>query len=137
MRNSGNPHQWSDGYPNRCVSARDMSEGTLYGVFSEDRLCGVFFFRVGEDETYNYIENGCWLNSNPYGVIHRIAGDGSCKGILKAAVDLAFTKISDVRIDTHRDNHVMQRHLEAMGFSRCGIIYIKNGEERIAYHKSI
>ena len=30
----------------------------------------------------------------------------------------------------------MQRSLQKYGFSRCGIIYLANGEERIAFHKT-
>ena len=28
----------------------------------------------------------------------------------------------------------MQRSLQKFGFTRCGIIYLANGEDRIAYH---
>jgi hypothetical protein len=33
---------------------------------------------IGKDPTYAVIENGNWLNDEPYGVIHRIASNGRC-----------------------------------------------------------
>jgi len=41
-----------------------------------------------------------------------------------------------LRIDTHGDNVVMQRVLEGLGFTRCGIIYIEeDNDPRIAFEK--
>jgi RimJ/RimL family protein N-acetyltransferase len=40
-----------------------------------------------------------------------------------------------VRIDTHADNKVMQHVLEKRGFRRTGIIYLENGDPRIAFEK--
>lgn len=42
-----------------------------------------------------------------------------------------------VRIDTHRDNHAMQRLLLRNGYVRCGIIYLESGSERIALEKCL
>ena len=42
-------------------------------------------------------------------------------------------RCGNIRVDTHRDNKVMQHILTKQGFQRCGIIYVKNGTERIAY----
>jgi RimJ/RimL family protein N-acetyltransferase len=41
----------------------------------------------------------------------------------------------NLKIDTHRDNIPMQKVLKRNGFSECGIIYIENGDERIAFQK--
>jgi hypothetical protein len=41
----------------------------------------------------------------------------------------------NIRIDTHRDNVPMLSLLDKSGFERCGIIYLKNGDERIAFQK--
>jgi hypothetical protein len=51
--------------------------------------------------------------------------------------DFALSQCKNVKIDTHRDNIPMQRALEKKGFSYCGIIHIANGDERIAYQKSV
>ena len=68
----------------------------------------------------------------PYGTIHRIAGDGS-GGVLAAAVSFGKTRINHIRIDTHHDNKIMQKAVAKQGFRRSGIIYLANGDPRIAY----
>ena len=55
------------------------------------------------------------------------------KGGSGACLDWCFERWPNVRVDTHRDNKVMQHILTKYGFQRCGIIYVKNGTERIAY----
>jgi len=40
-----------------------------------------------------------------------------------------------VRIDTHADNHVMQHVLAKHGFQRRGIIYLEDGDPRIAFER--
>ena len=44
-------------------------------------------------------------------------------------------KVPYLRADTHFDNHTMQHLLEKNSFERRGIIYLKNGDPRIAYQK--
>ena len=39
------------------------------------------------------------------------------------------------RQDTHRDNHILQHILKKHGFQYCGIIYLLNGDERLAFQK--
>jgi hypothetical protein len=34
-------------------------------------MVATFCFWQGKDDTYDYIENGKWLNDKPYGVVHR------------------------------------------------------------------
>ena len=41
------------------------------------------------------------------------------------------------KIDTHRDNKVMQNLLKKNGFSYCGIICLNDCSERLAYQKSM
>ena len=132
MAENGNPIQWGTVHPPRQLLVEDIGRGVLYAVTSEDGIHGVFYFDLGEDPTYREIVQGCWSCDAPYGTIHRIAGDGS-GGILKAAVEFAKTKTDYIRIDTHEDNAVMQKALGKLGFSRCGIIFIENGDERIAF----
>ena len=134
MRRSGNLKQWADGYPQPPLLKSDMKKKQLY-VWEEDGVVhGVFAFILGEDPTYAYIEDGQWLNSLPYGTIHRIGSDGKAHGLLREALSFALTKTNQVRADTHRDNAPMQHVLAKNGFVRCGIIYLENGDPRIAYH---
>ena len=61
---------------------KDISYGNSYVVEDDDkRLAATFAFIKGEDPTYYGIENGAWLNHEPYGTIHRLAGNPSCHGI--------------------------------------------------------
>ena len=95
---------------------------------------GVFYFYIGKDPTYDYMEDGAWASDTPYGTIHRIAGDGT-GGILKSAVAFCGSRIGHLRIDTHHDNVVMQNAVKKQGFQRRGIIYIADGSPRIAYDR--
>jgi len=127
-----NPTQWGTAYPPEELLRRDIARETLYLIWDEAGVHGVFYFCVEEDLTYAVIREGAWHSDKPYGVIHRIAGDGS-GGILQAAVTFGMQQTGYLRIDTHEDNYVMQHALEKLGFSRCGIIYVEDGTPRIAY----
>lgn len=132
MAAHGNPNQWGSTHPPREQLEQDIAQGKLYTMVGEGRIHGVFFFSPGEDPAYARIENGQWHSHRPYGVIHRIAGDGS-GGILAAAVAFGKQQADYLRIDTHEDNAVMQQALQKQGFRRCGIIHLADGSPRIAY----
>ena len=132
MAEHGNPTQWGKTSPAVEVLHKNVEEGKLYVMTQEDHIHGVFYFAIEEDPTYAVIHDGAWHSDGQYGVIHRIAGDGS-GGILRTALAFAREQISHLRIDTHADNSVMQRALNKQGFRRCGIIYIADGSPRIAY----
>ena len=134
MRKAGNPDQWGTGYPPEAVVQEDIEQGNLYLLCEQEKIHGVFMFRIFEDPTYQIIEEGDWHFREPYGVIHRVAGDGS-GGILRAAVTYAQQFISCLRIDTHEKNLPMQRAIARMGFEKCGIIYTQAGEPRLAYDR--
>lgn len=138
MAESGNPDQWGAVYPPRELILSDIEEASLYVVEEAGDLLGVFYFSVGEDECYREIYDGEWLSpSAPYGVVHRVATSkiGRGRGVAATCFEWCFSKIPNIKIDTHRENLPMQRALCKCGFSRRGIIYLPNGEERIAYQK--
>jgi len=88
------------------------------------------------DPTYTTIYNGQWLEESlPYHVIHRIASVPNAHGIFQSTMDFCFQIDSNIRIDTHRNNTIMQHNLQKHGFTYCGIIYLENGDERLAYQK--
>ncbi len=97
----------------------------------------VFAYILGEDPTYKVIEDGAWLNDEPYGTVHRVASAGTAKGVVKSIANWALTQNPNLRIDTHHDNVVMQGALAKEGFTRCGIIRLANGDPRIAYQKRL
>ena len=113
MRTNGNVTQWIGGYPSEALIRQEIEDGHSFVCMDgQGEILGTFCFILGEDPTYQHIYEGNWLNDEPYGVIHR-------------------------RVDTHQDNKVMQHILTKYGFQRCGIIYVKNGTERIAYQKKL
>lgn len=132
MAENGNPTQWGQNHPAQHLLDEDISLNRLYVVESGERLCGVFMFEVGNDPTYTYIE-GSWRSDTPYGVIHRIAGEGG--GVFAAALEYCSGVIGHLRIDTHADNKPMQHVVEKAGFSKRGIIYVEDGTPRIAYDR--
>lgn len=131
MAKTGNPNQWGKTNPPRETLEEDIRQGNLY-VAENDGIHGVFAYFTGEDPTYGYIEDGAWLDQTPYGTIHRVASDGS-GGVFSAVLAFVQEQNSHVRIDTHHDNIVMQHVLAKHGFQKCGIIYLENGDPRIAY----
>lgn len=134
MKNSGNPTQWGDKYPNETLITEDIESGRSYVLTDADgKVRGTFVFAIGIDPTYNVIENGTWLNDKPYGFIHRVANDGSIKGMFAETLAFCLKEIDNIRIDTHNDNKTMQHVLQKNGFALCGIIHIADGSERIAY----
>lgn len=138
MRRNGNPHQWWDYYPPRGILEEDVSFGRGYAVVNDNgKILATFMFQIGEDEMYNVIENGAWLNNDAYGVIHRVASSGVVKGMLPVIVGFCSDFCDNIRMDTHEDNKIMQHLLEKNGFIRCGTVHIFNGDPRIAYQKII
>ena len=128
---NGNPTQWKDGYPASEMLEEDIRRQRLY-VVEDQQICGVFMFVIGDDPTYQHIE-GQWGSTEPYGVIHRIAGMGG--GVFSAALEYCEGRIHHLRIDTHEDNKPMQHLVEKNGFIRRGIIYVADGTPRIAYDR--
>lgn len=136
MAASGNPNQWTGGYPDEAAVRKDLSLGQLYVCVVEEHIVGVFCFFRDIEPDYLKIYEGSWLCDGPYGVVHRIATDARQKGVASHCLQYAFDRCGDLRIDTHRDNIPMQKLLAKNGFSRRGIIYLrKSGDERIAYQK--
>lgn len=133
MIRTGNPNQWKRTNPTAEQIRIDIDQGICYVICDESGIHGVFALCQGEDPTYKSIEGGQWLNQNPYVTIHRIASDQKARGILAAAINECKKYEDNIRIDTHKDNKIMQQALEKHGFEHCGVIYLLNGEPREAY----
>ena len=139
MAEHGNPNQWGPTHwPPEQLIHNDILSGTSYVCVHEKRVVGTFFFLTGMDiePVYRHIENGRWMNDSAYGVVHRLAGDGSVKGIGEFCLKWAYRQCGHLRIDTHGDNIVMQNLLKKMGFTHCGTIYVEEDNyPRLAYEK--
>ncbi|MBR2179419.1 MAG: hypothetical protein IJ862_03355 [Selenomonadaceae bacterium] len=70
----------------------DIKIGKSYVCVHDKRVVGTFYYDFGKDieSTYKIIENGSWKNNSPYGVVHRLASDGSVKGIDAYCLNWAF-----------------------------------------------
>lgn len=138
MRASGNMTQWSNGYPSQKVLEDDIANGNSYVVIDDKGLIvGTFACITGEDPTYSYIEGGEWREAAlPYATIHRLGSTPESHGIAQATFDFAKGLAPSLRADTHADNKIMQHILEKYGFEKRGIIYLTNGDPRIAYQKT-
>lgn len=135
MRANGNPNQWNGAYPDPETLRTDIEKQRLYVYKKDGRIHGVFMLLLEEEPTYAYIEGGSWREERPYGTIHRLAGGGEVRGLFAKCVAFCEKKVPYLRADTHFDNYTMQHLLEKNSFERRGIIYLKNGDPRIAYQK--
>ncbi|MCD8223647.1 MAG: GNAT family N-acetyltransferase [Clostridiales bacterium] len=138
MAANGNPRQWgATNWPPEELIKKDIQSGKCHVCRENGNIVGVFFYDYGEriESTYDKID-GKWMGNGAYGVVHRIASDGSRKGTGAFCIRWALAQCGDLRIDTHGDNKVMQSLLEKLGFSYCGIISVKeDNDPRLAYEK--
>lgn len=130
-----NPTQWGTTNPPDSLIEQDVLSQKSYVCEQEGKIAAVFFFDKGPDATYQVIENGSWLDDGPYGVVHRITSNGTVHGAASFCLDWALEQCDSLRIDTHKDNFVMQNLLKKNGFHYCGIIRVEDGSPRLAYQK--
>lgn len=135
MRKDGNLKQWTGGYPTKEIVEKDILNGNSYICLEgKENIIGTFSFIPGPDPTYARIYEGTWVDDErPYGVIHRLASTEDSKGVAAACLQWCYEQMPNLRADTHRDNHILQHILKKHGFQYCGIIYLANGDERLAF----
>jgi hypothetical protein len=138
MRADGNSEQWTNGNPRQSLIEDDIMKGNSYIVEDDGVAVATFAFIEGPDITYNNIYEGKWMdNSLPYYVIHRMASVHGVYGVFKSILEYCFERTGNIRIDTHRQNSIMRNALEKYGFAYCGIIYLLDGAERLAYQRTL
>jgi RimJ/RimL family protein N-acetyltransferase len=135
-------NQWQNNYPNETSIQKDIELGESYVVLINANIIGTFALSFRIESTYDTIYDGKWLSNEEYAVIHRIAIANDYKG--KGVSTLVFREVEkwcleknihSIKIDTHHDNQSMRKLLEKNGFSYCGIIYLLDGNMRLAYEK--
>jgi predicted GNAT superfamily acetyltransferase len=134
--------QWQNGYPNREIIEKDINSSEAYVLEEEGQVKAYGILTFGGEESYNSIYDGEWLSQEIYGTIHRIAVKSNEKGrgishkFLGSMEKICIDKeIKSIKIDTHRDNKIMQNILTKNNYTYCGIIYLQDGSERLAYEK--
>ena len=116
MRQSGNLHQWGEGYPSEVVIMADMERNGGFVIEDDGKTVGYFAFLLSPEPTYARIYEGRWLDDEqPYHVVHRIASYPDAHGIFSSIMDFCFSKDPNIRIDTHRDNAIMQHNITKQG----------------------
>lgn len=137
-------NQWQNGYPNESTIIEDIDNENSYVLTLNNEIIGTtaLFFEI--EKTYNNIYDGKWKTLSDYTVIHRIAIDENLKGknigeeIIKEIEKITLKRnIHSIKVDTHRNNKSMRNFLKKNGFEYCGIIYIEDGSERLAFEKTI
>ena len=139
MRSCGNVNQWIDVYPSRETVENDINNGHCYLCVERGsgEIVASFAFIPGPEPTYKEIYEGQWLDDKPYHVVHRLASTAASHGVFNDVMDYCMGVAGNLRIDTHRDNVIMRHVIEGYGFSYCGIIYLLNGDERLAYQLTL
>ncbi len=139
--------QWQNGYPSRGVIEADVRKSQSYCVLVDGEIVGTFALISDGEPTYDDISDGNWLTGDGkdhYFAIHRVAisvksrGRGISTEIIGFCANMAREGgKKSLRIDTHRGNVVMRKMLEKNGFIYCGIIYLADGDERVAYELTL
>lgn len=134
--------QWQGEEPNRQMILKDIEDGDSYLVKDGSKVVASFYFGLKGEETYEKIYEGNWIYQGQYITIHRMAvhpsygGKGIGQMIFNYIEDYGRkNKIGSIRIDTHRDNKPMQGLIKKFNYNYCGIIYLLDGDERLAYEK--
>lgn len=121
--------QWHSGYPTKKTIIDDIAQGIGYVFLDGQRVLGYCCIIIGEEPAYRQIE-GDWKTDRPYAVIHRMAFSKNArgKGLSKQAMNLIkefclSNGVYAIRVDTHKQNIVMQRVLNREGFKFCGHVW--------------
>ncbi len=137
--------QWQNpSYPTIEDLKEDLNDNSLYILKKNDELIGTasIFIRdnLRNEDNYQTIFEGKWLNEEAYVVIHRCAirnkerGNNYINLLFNYATKVAKdNNINNLRIDTHEKNGPMNRAIKKFGFLYCGKVIMLDGTERLAY----
>lgn len=137
-----NIDQWQNNYPNPSTISHDIAHEHSHVLTKNNQVVATAAISFDGEKNYNQIEAGQWLSDGEYAVVHRIAVDNTYKGlglsseIIKEVEKLCLQKgVHSIKIDTHQDNKSMQKLLQKNNFTYCGIIYVEDGSQRVAFEK--
>lgn len=134
--------QWQNGYPNEEKILEDIASEESYVGELNGKIVATGYLSFCGEKTYEKIYNGQWLSIGPYAVYHRTAvseksrNAGIAKDFFQSLDKVVLEKgVKSIRIDTHKDNMPMQKFLKKNGYIYCGVIYLEDGNERVAFEK--
>mgnify|MGYP003684286377 FL=1 len=139
-RKQDGSNQWQDGYPNMEVVKRDIEKEIGFVLTQNDTIIGYSAVIINDEPDYINIE-GKWLSDQDFIVYHRVAisegllAKGMAKKMMKLIEQYALSKnIYSLKADTNHDNIPMMKIFEKLGYTFCGIVYIRQSPRR-AYEK--
>lgn len=130
MARTGNPTQWGNSSPDMNLVAGDIRRKESYVIESDGKIVATFAMVKGRDPHYSAIDNG-----EHYLILHRVATDGSIKGLMPLIFQWADMHSPILRIDTHAANAPMLNRIEEAGFVFDGIVTMDDGSPRRAFHR--
>lgn len=135
-------NQWQNGYPNENSILADIQNGNSYVLKEGEIILGTMALIFGIEKTYETIHEGQWHNDDDYAVIHRVAVSPLYKGkgiswdlMRQAEMACLELGVKTIRVDTHEINEPMKGLLKKLEYKYCGIIYLLDGQKRVAYDK--
>ncbi len=135
-------NQWQNNYPNKDVINKDIDNDESYVLLKDNEIAATAVISFNKEKNYENIVEGKWITNDRYAVIHRIAVDNKFKGLgfSSKMIDYAETlcrskNVKSIKVDTHIDNLSMQALLKKNNFIYCGVIFLEDGSERIAFEK--
>jgi acetyltransferase, GNAT family len=83
MKNSGNPNQWKDHYPEKNIVNKDIEDKISYVLEDNGHIFACFVFTKGYEKSYELN----FPSDKEYGIIHRVASDGSERKIVSRIIN--------------------------------------------------
>lgn len=136
--------QWQNNYPNMETIKNDICNKDGYIVLENENIVGYVVVSFNKEKSYEKVYGGQWISNNEYAVIHRLAVHKNYRGkdvstiIIESVEKLCLVKnIKSIKVDTHEYNKSMQKLLKKNSFIYCGVIFLEDGNKRIAFEKLI
>ncbi|MEY8441504.1 GNAT family N-acetyltransferase [Lactobacillaceae bacterium 24-114] len=125
--------QWQGDYPNVEHIKEDIQHGWAYLVESDDsQTVGALAIVDAPDHSYDELDGKWLLDTDKYKVIHRVAihskhaGKGYASRLFESVIDYIKDnrpEVESLRIDTHKDNKIMQHLITKNGFTKVGELH--------------
>ena len=131
MKTHGNPNQWGPtNWPPEKLIHNDIKEGNSYVCLNDsEKVIGVFYFIQGKDiePTYINISEGAWTGSDTYGVVHRVAGDGSDFSLSMFSRMVAFSRNVRIKFSLCKKLcGIVGASCDSREFNRSNLLFLDN-----------
>lgn len=137
--------QWQDGYPDEQGLIGDIEAGENYVLVIDGVIAASGTILTKPEAAYTNIEAGAWTKPEnmQYASFHRTAVSDQFRGqhlaqtLMRGLTTIAREHgYTDIRIDTHPDNQIMQHVIKSAGFDYTGVVWlVESGirTKRLAY----